>query len=224
MGLRHQGFRRKATGLWEAASPLPQCLWGTTSPQQRRRLPWGQTGVPRHTETSWKRSGTSKAAAVGAGQGLPGQVPSVPTQPLSGLSPSQGHCSSAAPEQPPPTDTVWAQGRKQGSEALTKPDCARPALGTGRSMGYKQPRELLRRGVNKGISEDISGWSLAGGRDGTIPTLAHNREQPSPSIAPQPGWESKKPRQCRGGGTRGAVSPSAGGSSGAGLGQPLHRP
>lgn len=35
----------------------------------------------------------------------------------------------------PLTDTARAQGRKQCSKAPTKPNCARPALGTGKSMG-----------------------------------------------------------------------------------------
>lgn len=144
--------------------------------QQHQHLLWGRTRVPRHTETSWKHGGTSKAAVAGAGQGLglPSQVLLVPVQPPLGLSPSRGLCSSTAPEQPPPTNTVWAQGRKQGREAPTKPNCAQPALGTGRSMGYKQPGEPLCRGVNKGISEDVSELGLAGpgwgkGRDRSHP-------------------------------------------------------
>lgn len=77
-------------------------------------------------------------------------------------------------------DTARAQGRKWGSKAPPKLDCAQPALGTRGSMGYKQPGEPLRRGVNKGISETVSELVPAGRRNGTIPTRAHNREQPSP--------------------------------------------
>lgn len=86
-------------------------------------------------------------------------------------------------------DTAW--GRKWGSKAPPKLDCARRALGTRGSMGYKQPGEPLRRGANKGISDTASELVPAGRRNRTIPT-AHNREQPSPhSLAGKAGDEGE---------------------------------
>lgn len=115
-------------------------------------------------------------AGMGAGQGLPARCHQCP---------SCHHQGSVLPRGIPPalccsslpTDTAW--GRKWGSEAPPKADCA-PALGTRGSMGCKQPGEPLRRGVNKGISQTASEPVPAGRRNRTIPTAAHNRAQPSP--------------------------------------------
>lgn len=90
--------------------------------QQHQHLLWGRTRVPRHTETSWKHGGTSKAAVAGAGQGLglPSQVLLVPVQPPLGLSPSRGLCSSTAPEQPPPNRHGVGPGEETGQRGPDK--------------------------------------------------------------------------------------------------------
>lgn len=50
---------------------------------------------------------------------------------------------------------------------------AEPSLRTGRSIGYKQPREPRCRGVNKGISEEVSELVPAGrGARGPFPPLS----------------------------------------------------
>lgn len=127
------------------------------------------TGVPRHTKTAGSATGD------GAGRGLPAGCHQCPNCHRQGSVLPQGITPAASP-----TDSAWARGRKWGSEAPPKPDCARPALGTRGSMGCKQPGEPLRRGVNKGISETVSELVPAGRRSRTIPTPAYNREQPSP--------------------------------------------
>lgn len=183
VGVQQRRLRRKATGLGSGFTPVPV-------PAGIHR-PAAMPGMDGSPQTHGKQLEVPQAGD-GSRAGAARQVPSMPKLSPSGLSPSSGHqlrhCTGAAS----PTDTVWARGRKWGSKAPPKPDCAQPALGTRGSMGYKQPGEPLRRRVNKGISETASELVPAGRRNGTIPTPAHNREQPSPhSQAGKGGDEGK---------------------------------
>jgi len=227
VGLRHRGFRRQAAGLWEAASPLPQRLQGTVAPQQCRLVRRGDgRASPAARTPAGNTVGPARQPRWEQGRGCPARSrqgsPSLPRASLQ-------HCAGAAP----PADPTWAQGRKQGSEAPPKRDCARPALGTGRSMGCEEPREPLHRGVNKGVLEDVSELGEGTGPFPPQHTIGNSHRPASPrSQAGKAGGQGQGPAQgtvpvCqgdRGGGTRGAVSPSAGGGRGAGLGQPLHHP
>lgn len=83
----------------------------------------------------------------------------VPTQMLLVAHPS-AHIVSASRE------AVWAWGQEMGQQSPNKARLCPAGLRTGRSMGYKQPRETLRRRVNKGISEEVSELGPTGPRWG----------------------------------------------------------
>lgn len=164
--LKALGERR---GLWEAASPLSQRLRESRALQQCRRM----DGSP---QTHGKPAGSATGRGWEHDRGC--QTGAVNAQAVTITARCLHHPRAGAAS---PTDTAWARGRKRGSEAPPRLDCARQALGTRGSMGCKQPREPLRRGVNKGISQTVSELVPAGRRNGTIPIPAHNREQHYPT-------------------------------------------
>lgn len=92
-----EGLGERQPGSEKQLHSCPSACREPMAPQQHRYLPWDRQESP----DTRKHGRTSKA---GVGQGLPGQVPSVPVQPLWQISPSQGHCSSAAPQHPPLPD------------------------------------------------------------------------------------------------------------------------
>lgn len=187
-------------------------MCGTENLGELGHLPklWLLSGKPQHLRGGCASSPLQKAA--GNVEALARQHGGRREQQRPGL-PSLGTCRAAVGGAPSFPSIVSASrvgsGKETGQRGPNKARLcpAEPSLRTGRSIGYKQPREPRCRGVNKGISEEVSKLGPAGpswgGARGPFPPLS------TAGTSITPAGLGKAEAKCRGrwGGSRAWVSP-----------------